>query len=40
MVGDYAEIRGKEGLGQPHLHLTAIGQSGKGPIGIGIFRQH
>ena len=28
----------KKGLGQRHLHLTAIGQSGNHPIGIAILR--
>src|ERR1700730_5373690 len=35
-VGDHAEARGEESLGQRHLYLTAVAQSGEKPLGLGI----
>src|SRR3984893_1027509 len=34
-VGNQAEARGKEGLGQRHPHLPAVGQGSKQPLGLG-----
>src|ERR1700730_2070874 len=35
-VGDHAEARGKEGLGQRHLHLPPVRQGREQPLGLGI----
>src|SRR6266542_2568685 len=35
-VGDHAEARGKEGLGQRHLHLPAVAQRREQPLGLGL----
>src|SRR5712691_6269030 len=37
-VSDHAKARGKEGLGQRHLHLPTVGQRSEQPLGLGIVR--
>src|SRR5258707_15392032 len=35
-VGHHAKARRKEGLGQRHLHLPAVGQRVEPPVGLGF----